>query len=110
MLEKLTMQHNPSDYRAMAAMCLEVANQMSLDSERTRLTDVAQKWLELAQAGEPKKLSDAPALCTTERLRSTPHPEDAAPVDSHPHTEEQRKDAGWLLRMRAAVFKGSPRS
>jgi len=130
------MQHKRSDYRLMEAMCREVASQMSLESDRDRLAEVARKWRELADASEPEKLSDAPALCTTEPLpsdphpaapvdshphictteplRSDPHPEDAAPVDNHPHIEEQRssvsKDPGWLLRMRAAVFKGSPRS
>jgi hypothetical protein len=56
------MQHKPSDYRSMAAMCLEVANQMSLESERARLTDVAQKWLELAQTSEAEKSSEAPRV------------------------------------------------
>jgi hypothetical protein len=55
----LTVRHKPSDYRLMAAMCREIANQMPLDSDRTRMTDMAQKWLELAQTGEAEKLSGA---------------------------------------------------
>jgi hypothetical protein len=53
------MRHKPSDYRLMAAMCLEIAHQMSLDADRTRLTDMAQKWLELAQTSEASKRSEA---------------------------------------------------
>jgi len=52
------MRHKPSDYRLMAAMCLEIANQMSLDTDRTRVTDMAQKWLELAQTSEAEKRSE----------------------------------------------------
>jgi hypothetical protein len=52
------MQHRPSEYRAMAAMCLEIANQMSLDSDRARMTDMAQKWLKLAETSEAEKLPD----------------------------------------------------
>jgi len=32
---------------------------MSLDSDRTRMADLAQKWLELAQTSEAEKLSEA---------------------------------------------------
>jgi len=39
----------------MAAMCLEIANHMSLDSDRTRVTDMAQKWLDLAQTSEVRE-------------------------------------------------------
>jgi hypothetical protein len=53
------VRHKPSEYRLMSAMCLEIANQMSLDSDRTRMTDTAQKWLELAQTTEAEKLSEA---------------------------------------------------
>jgi hypothetical protein len=50
------MQHKPSDYRMMAAMCVEIANGMSLDTDRLRLTDRAQEWLELAQKTEDEQL------------------------------------------------------
>jgi hypothetical protein len=56
---KLTVRHKPSDYRLMAAMCREIANQMSLDSDRTRMTDMAERWLELAQTSEAEKVSEA---------------------------------------------------
>jgi hypothetical protein len=47
------VQHKASDYRMMAALCLELANQVSLE-QRAHLLDVAQKWLDLAQkSGEP---------------------------------------------------------
>src|SRR5215216_6742910 len=42
----------------MAAMCLEIANRMSLDSDRLRLTDRAQQWLELAQKNEAEQLPE----------------------------------------------------
>ena len=53
------MQHKASDYRLMAAVCLEFANKMPPDSDRARVTDIAQKWLELAQKCEAEKLSEA---------------------------------------------------
>jgi hypothetical protein len=53
------MRHKPADYRLMAAMCLEIANQMPADSDRTRISDMAQKWLDLAQTSLADKLSDA---------------------------------------------------
>ncbi|MFL5043238.1 MAG: hypothetical protein ACJ8EA_00205 [Xanthobacteraceae bacterium] len=56
---KLTVRHKPSEYRSMAAMCLEIGNQMSLDSDRMRMADLAQNWLELAQTSEAEKLSEA---------------------------------------------------
>jgi len=56
---KLTVRHKPSEYRLMSAMCLEIANQMTLDSDRTRMTDTAKKWVELAQTSEAEKLSEA---------------------------------------------------
>jgi hypothetical protein len=72
---RMTMreQHKASDYRAMAAMCLEVASQMSLDSERTRLNDVAQKWLDLAKTSEAEAIPRADTSLSqvgiAERLR-----------------------------------------
>jgi hypothetical protein len=50
------MQHKPSDYRMMAEMCVAIANGMSLDTDRLRLTDRAQEWLELAQKTEAEQL------------------------------------------------------
>jgi hypothetical protein len=56
---ELAVQHKASDYRLMAALCLDVANKMPLDSDRARITDIAQKWLELAQKREAEQLSEA---------------------------------------------------
>src|SRR5262245_42237151 len=53
---KLTVRHRASDYRLMASMCLEIANQMSLHADRTRMTDMAQKWLDLAQTSQAEEL------------------------------------------------------
>ena len=39
----------------MAAVCLDVASKMPLDSDRARITDMAQKWLELAQRREAQQ-------------------------------------------------------
>ena len=41
-----------SEYRRLAAECLQIANNMSLNAERARLMEMAQKWLELAQKAE----------------------------------------------------------
>jgi hypothetical protein len=59
----VAMQHHPSDYRMMAAMCEEIANGMLLDADRLHLTDRAQEWLELAQQTEAEqlpKIADGP--------------------------------------------------
>ena len=53
----LAVQHKASDYRLMAAVCLDFANKMPLDPDRARITDIAQKWLELAQRCEAEQLS-----------------------------------------------------
>ena len=52
---ELSGQHKGSDYRLMAAVCLDVASKMPLDSDRARITDMAQKWLELAQRREAQQ-------------------------------------------------------
>jgi hypothetical protein len=52
------MQHKPGDYRMMAAMCAEIANGMSLDTDRLRLTGRAQEWLDLAQRTEAAQLPE----------------------------------------------------
>lgn len=62
---KPTVRHKASDYRLMASMCLEIANQMSLHADRTRITDMAQKWLELAQTSQAEKLSEVVKLQLT---------------------------------------------
>ena len=51
------MEHNASDYRMMSSMCLAIANAMSLESDRVRLTARARKWLELAHQTEAKRQS-----------------------------------------------------
>ena len=50
------MEHIASDYRMMSSMCLTIANAMSLESDRVRLTAKAQEWLELAHLAEAKRL------------------------------------------------------
>ena len=52
------MEHNASDYRMMSSMCLVIANAMSLESDRVRLTAKAQEWLELAHQAEAKRLPE----------------------------------------------------
>ena len=39
---RLAVEHNASDYRMMSSMCLVIANAMSLESDRVRLTAKAQ--------------------------------------------------------------------
>jgi hypothetical protein len=55
---RLAVEHNASDYRMMSSMCLEIANAMSLESDRVRLTARAQEWLELAHQAEAKRLPE----------------------------------------------------
>jgi hypothetical protein len=43
----------------MSAMCLDIGNMMPRHSDRTRMTDMAQKWLELAWKGEAEETADA---------------------------------------------------
>ena len=52
------MEHTASDYRMMSSMCLQIANAMSLESDRVRLTARAQEWLELAHQAEAKRLPE----------------------------------------------------
>ena len=53
------MQHKALDYRLMSAMCLDIGNMMPRHSDRTRMTDMAQKWLELAWKRESESTADA---------------------------------------------------
>lgn len=39
-------------YLRQAAACLEAANQMSLSADRERMTQIAQRWFDLASAAE----------------------------------------------------------
>jgi hypothetical protein len=52
------VEHTASDYRMMSSMCLEIANAMSLESDRVRLTAKAQEWLELAYQAQAKRLPE----------------------------------------------------
>ncbi len=45
-------QSKAEEYRRMAASCLEVAERMSLKSDRAQLVGTAQHWLELARKAE----------------------------------------------------------
>jgi hypothetical protein len=49
--------HMPSaeEYRRNATECLEVAKRMTLRTERERMFDMAQQWLELAQKAEAEE-------------------------------------------------------
>jgi hypothetical protein len=41
-----------AEYRRHAANCLEVAERMSLDTDRLRMMEMAQLWLDLAKKAE----------------------------------------------------------
>jgi hypothetical protein len=41
-----------AEYRKMAADCLEVAQRMSFSTDRARMTQMARRWLDLAQQAE----------------------------------------------------------
>jgi hypothetical protein len=72
------MQHHPSDYRMMAAMCEEIANGMLLDADRLRLKDRVQEWLELAQQTEAEQLP---------QIADCPRGESSQSVESQTHTD-----------------------
>src|SRR5215208_613252 len=48
-----------SDYRRLAAECLETARSMSLHKDRARLTEIAARWSRLAQRAEAEELATA---------------------------------------------------
>ena len=52
------MEHTASDYRMMSSLCQDIANAMSLESDRVRLTAKAQEWLELAHQAEARRLPE----------------------------------------------------
>jgi len=45
-------QDKAAEYRRQAAACLEVADQMSLASDRELMLQMAQQWLALARQAE----------------------------------------------------------
>jgi len=46
-----------SDYRKKAAECLEIARCMSLDKDRARLVQMAERWSRLADEAQSKELN-----------------------------------------------------
>src|SRR5262249_31444853 len=99
------MRHKPSDYRLMAAMCLEIANQMSLDTDRTRVTDVAQRGLGAQHTSEAE---NRPAPAQQPRGHAArgpggqapsarrPPPAEASPRNSAPAVAA-RRPMGYLV-------------
>jgi hypothetical protein len=45
-------QEKAAEFRRQAAACIEVADRMSLQEDRARMTEMAQRWLELARKAE----------------------------------------------------------
>ena len=45
-------QDKSADFRRQAAACIEVAQRMSLLEDRALMTEMAQRWLDLAQQAE----------------------------------------------------------
>jgi hypothetical protein len=43
-----------AEYRREAASCLQVAERMSVAADRLRMTEMAQRWLDLAKEAEDK--------------------------------------------------------
>jgi hypothetical protein len=41
-------------YRKLAAQCLEMAERMSLNTDRARMMEMAQRWLDLAKQAEER--------------------------------------------------------
>jgi hypothetical protein len=46
-----------SDYRKMAAECLEIAGHMSLNKDRVRLMQMAERWSRLADEAQSQELN-----------------------------------------------------
>ena len=44
-----------SDYRKKAAECLEIARHMSLDKDRARVMQMAERWSRLADEAQSKE-------------------------------------------------------
>jgi hypothetical protein len=68
--------HMPSaeEYRRNATECLEVAKRMTLRTERERMFDMAQQWLELAQKAEAEESAGLrPPLTRTRTEASKSH-------------------------------------
>jgi hypothetical protein len=59
-----------ADYRRQAAMCLEVAKQVSLHDDRSRVLEMAKRFLDLAQE-EEGKTDDAPPTDVLVFLQTT---------------------------------------
>ena len=45
----MTYTDRAAEYRKHAAVCLEVAGRMPLEADRARMTEMAQRWLDLAK-------------------------------------------------------------
>src|SRR5262245_5372543 len=102
------MQHNSSDYRMMAAMCAEIANGMPLDTDRLRLTDRAQEWLELAretEAAQLPKIADAGSVQSSVAQTQT-GAKSRTWTDSEAEGREMADDAG----PGTVATAGTPRS
>src|SRR5262245_40395005 len=69
-----------SEYRRMAALCLDLAKVVSLHHDRARLTEMARRWLALAEAAEKQDVA-------------TPVTRPAAPV-----VEQQTQQQGRLKK------------
>ncbi|HZP79736.1 MAG TPA: hypothetical protein VFB45_26620 [Pseudolabrys sp.] len=48
----LAPEDKAAEYRREAAACLEVAERMSLESDKQRMLDMALRWLDLAEQAD----------------------------------------------------------
>jgi hypothetical protein len=46
------MPHGADHYRQLATQCREIADRMSLKSDKARMLEMAQQWSEMAKAAE----------------------------------------------------------
>lgn len=65
-------QDKSADFRRQAAACLEVAQRMSLHEDRVRMTEMAQRWLDLAQQAEVGE--EAQASGQRQQIGNQPRP------------------------------------
>src|SRR5262245_2601723 len=92
----------------MSSMCLAIANAMSLESDRVRLTAKAQEWLELAHQAEAKRLPEiTQGQYTGSVCEAVAPPKQINTTDQeNPDIGENSADEGMLDRAPACQDSG----
>jgi hypothetical protein len=83
----------------MSSMCLTIANTMSLESDRLRLTGRAQQWLELAYQAEAKRLrQNTQGQYTGSVYEAVPPKQPNTPAQENPNIADDSTDEVVLDR------------